>query len=49
MSKGTPFFCTSVLALVPFLLDLLHPRYLYKDDAEMFVFASVVVPYVRVN
>ena len=45
-SRGTPFFNTPDVAPDPILFDLLHPRYLYNADAEIFVFALVAVPYV---
>ena len=45
-SRGTPFFNTPSVALVPVLLDSVQPSYLYSADAEMFVFASVAIPYV---
>ena len=37
---------TPEVELVPVLLDLLHPRYLYSADAEILVDASVAVPCV---
>ena len=46
ISRGTPFLYTPVVAFVPVLLDFVQPRYLYSADAEMFVFASVVFPFV---
>ena len=46
ISRGVPFFNTPPVALVPALLDLVQPRYLYSADVEMFVLASVVDPTV---
>ena len=45
-SNGTPFLYAPSVELVPVLLDLLHPRYLYKADGEMFVSAADAVPTV---
>ena len=44
--RGTPFLYIPSVELAPVLLDLLKPRYLYRADDEMFVFASVAIPYV---
>ena len=46
MSRGTPFFSTPVVALAPILRDFVQPRYLYSELLEIFVFASVVDPFV---